>query len=417
MSLVIVGLRATGVPAARKLAKSDGTEAWYIARGNHLNAVAVNPVTERLVVAGSSDNDLTTHVLNFAGVEQWAANHGTTVRAVAIGLDGHVYTGSGVTGSITTRKYPSAGGTPVWSVNHGDTVWGIAVDAANKVYAAGLRTSEITLRTYLPDGTPDWTYDHGDHLYAVAVDLNGNVYIGGVTGTGGSRLRKLDPDGNVLWSTILGGTIRSLSVDAEGNVYWAGDRYGVFPDGYRTHGSLTPSGSSRWAGDHGANVLGISVEPSGRLFITGVLTGGVTTRCLLADTGVEQWTFDHGLESRGVEVDAGRIGAGFWSPPPVLIVPSRLRAGRRSGGDDVRFPTIPVHVRINNSGTVAVLCSNKDTPASPTFSAIASGEWLTVEDVTESKTVLLPAAQWVTCVSLSGEGHEAFINPINLQAG
>jgi photosystem II stability/assembly factor-like uncharacterized protein len=161
-------------------------------------------------------------------------------------------------------------------------------------------TSTIIYSTYLGGSNSDLGY-------AIAVDSSGNAYVAGLTGSqnfptanpyqptnhgfNDAFLSKVSPDGSFLeYSTYLGGSesdgALGVTVDRLGNAYIGGSTQSTnFPtqsafqpthhgttDGFLT--KFNPDGtglvlSTYLGGSGGENILGVAVDGSGNMYVTG----------------------------------------------------------------------------------------------------------------------------------------------------
>mgnify|MGYP001198107418 CR=1 FL=1 len=194
--------------------------------------------------------------------------------------------------------------------------------------------------------SPGWTRQLGtpttDVLAAMATDSVGNVYVGMYTtgaldgkpnaGIFDGYLLKYRPTGALEFATPIATTgsdvINAITVDAQDNVYVAGHTFGTFPgqmnqgtsDGFvAKYGS---SGQQVWVRQFGTSsieqIFGVSVDPSGGVYVTGVTEGsfpGYTnagqTDIVLArfgSDGTPGWVYQLGTDQQenawGVATDA-----------------------------------------------------------------------------------------------------------------
>jgi len=220
-------------------------------------------------------------------------------------------------------------GAHAWSTYLGGTAddsgYGIAVDGDGNVCATGKTTSYVTgwvsggwnttangtsdgfVVKLAPAGMHVWsTYLGGlgvEYGRDIAVDGSGNAYVTGDTDSAGwtsggwdttwngdkdGYVVKLTPAGAHAWSTYLGGTAYDygygIAVDGGGNVYTTGSTRsaGWTSGGWDTiwNGTydgfvvkLTPAGAHAWStylgGASGESGLGIAVDGSGNVYVTG----------------------------------------------------------------------------------------------------------------------------------------------------
>ena len=210
-------------------------------------------------------------------------------------------------------KYDSSG-TELWSRQFGtaadDETYSVALDASGNAIVTGWTwgdlggtnagQSDAFLRKYDSSGTVVWTTQLGttaiDKSRAIGVDAAGNSYITGWTNgaLGGTNAgsydvftAKFDSAGNEVWKKQLGTSAVENpyggAVDAAGNLYSVGQTGGDL-DGETNAGArdayvtkYDTNGNVLWtalvgtvANDDG---LGINIDPSGDLFITGRTAG------------------------------------------------------------------------------------------------------------------------------------------------
>ncbi len=202
----------------------------------------------------------------------------------------------------------------------------IVVDASGNLYVTGLSqaTWGSPLHAHFGDGYDDafivkldtngvliWNTFAGagwnDVGKAITLDNNGNILITGYSGaTWGTPVypfshtqgngeegfvAKLNNNGNLMWNTFMGGLGgldiltqgNAISVDAAGNVYVAGDSSNSWGSPLNAHAGgmndifvdkLNSSGVRQWhtymGGPSGDEGIGIAVDGSGNLFVTGL---------------------------------------------------------------------------------------------------------------------------------------------------
>ncbi len=203
---------------------------------------------------------------------------------------------------------------------------GIVVDASGNLYVTGLShtTWGSPLHGHFGDGYTDafivkldtngaliWnTFAGGrwdDESKAITLDNNGNILITGFSGaTWGTPVvpfshtqgngeegfvAKLNNNGSLLWNTFMGGLDgldlltqgNAIAVDAAGNVYVAGDSSNSWGSPLNAHAGgmndifvdkLNSSGVRQWhtymGGPSGDQGIGIAVDGSGDLYVTGI---------------------------------------------------------------------------------------------------------------------------------------------------
>ena len=187
------------------------------------------------------------------------------------------------------------------------------VDSTGNIYATGSTTGnldnntnagshDVFLTKYNTSGTKQWTKLFGssssDIGNKVALDGTGYVYITGKTGgilDGGSVsgdqdvfIAKYNTSGTQQWIKQLGDTNsegKDIVADSSGNVYVTGYTYGDF-DGNKNLGSIdivivkyNSSGTKQWTKQYGTSSddrgLGITLDSSGYIYITGQTSGGL----------------------------------------------------------------------------------------------------------------------------------------------
>ena len=227
-------------------------------------------------------------------------------------------------------KY-DASGTHLWSQRFGDTRddtgLGVSVDGSGNVFVTGLfngtvdfggggltstlSSEDIFLAKYDAGGTHLWSQRFGDVEddlgLSVSVDGSGNVFVtgrfAGTVNFGGGFLfaagfsddiflAKFDASGTHLWSQRFGDTStdtgESVSVDGSGNVFVTGNFQKTVDFG---GGNLISagfdiflakydaSGTHLWSKQFGDTLadtgLGVTVDGSGNVFVTGLFRGTV----------------------------------------------------------------------------------------------------------------------------------------------
>lgn len=237
--------------------------------------------------------------------------------------DTYVY-GARPENQVFINKY-DADGTLQWSREIGDTVTDdrgiVATDGAGAIYVAGSTWGsvggpneggqDVFLVKYDRDGNVIWARQHGstggpfnhDYTTSLAVAPDGSVYIGGYSDGsmdpgvpsddyGDAFLLKYDPGGNLVWGRLLGVSfpadyITGVSVAPSGDVYVTGWNYGGL-DGGPVGGipdilvaKFTSAGALEWTRQLGSTVLyagspydyGSAVSAdTGGVYVTGLTT-------------------------------------------------------------------------------------------------------------------------------------------------
>jgi len=187
--------------------------------------------------------------------------------------------------------------------NEDDKAFAMTVDALGNVYVTGQsyqnggRDDYVSIR-YYPNGDTAWIrrYDgpisYDDQARAIAVDYSGNVLVTGLSwGDGTSEdyaTIKYNSDGDIAWVKRYNGEgdwadlALGLAVDASGNVYVTGWSWGsgTYED-YLTIKYL-PNGDTAWVrryngpGDSTDIPYAIAVDASGSAYVTGASYGSAT---------------------------------------------------------------------------------------------------------------------------------------------
>lgn len=193
-----------------------------------------------------------------------------------------------------------------------DLAESVAVGADGSVYVAGTTdhaldgqnytgSSDAFLRKYHSDGTVAWTRQIGgsgmESSAQVAVGPDGSIYVGGstrsnLTGQGGfgifdGFLRKFSDDGTVHWTRQFGSTgsdrVYGISVGPSGNVYLIGTTNGALPgqiylgrdDAFVRE--YHADGSVGWTRQYGTGAFdtgqSVTVGSDGSVFVTGDTLG------------------------------------------------------------------------------------------------------------------------------------------------
>lgn len=279
---------------------------------------------------GSMDMFLTKY--DTSGTRLWTKQLGTAAndygRGVAVdssgnafvvgdtfgGLDGNTNQGSN---DIFLAKYDT-NGNKLWTKQLGTTTSdegvAVAVDPDGDIFVTGdtlggldgntnQGNRDMFLTKYDTNGNILWTKQLGtttlDYGMGVAVDSSSNAFVTGYTaggidgntnqGNNDMFLTKYDTDGTKLWTKQLGTASfdfgRAVTVDSLGNAFVAGDTEGGI-DGNTNQGAsdmfLTKydtDGIKLWTKQLGTsaieNGLGIAIDSSRKVFITGYTYGGL----------------------------------------------------------------------------------------------------------------------------------------------
>src|SRR5436190_17885459 len=185
-------------------------------------------------------------------------------------------------------------------------------------------TSDFMVIKYDQAGTIQWAKRAqgigDDEGVSVTTDGTGNIYIAGnydsptlvfgaITLTNSSTngdifVVKYDPSGNVLWARSYGGNlldnVTSIKADNSGNTFITGSfqslsvlfgSYGVINSGNRDAyvTKIDASGTPLWArliaGSQNENGLGVTVDGSGDVYVTGEFNSSSLTSYTLTNAG------------------------------------------------------------------------------------------------------------------------------------
>ncbi len=258
--------------------------------------------------------------------------------ALSVDSSGNVYvTGSsdgvGSDDDYVTIMYDSSGA-PQWNAsgdgavryngpaNSYDRASDITVDVSGNVYVTGFSRGVSTGNDYATikynsSGVPQWNISgdgavryngpgpgvNPDSAEVITVDSSGNVYVSG-TSLGGSATEsdyatiKYDSNGVPLWNTSGDGAVRyngpgfdddvviATALDAAGNIYVAGFSTGISDASvdYAIVKHDSVSGNPYWIMRYNGTRSGIdraravTVDSSGKVYMTGWSNGGVTTK-------------------------------------------------------------------------------------------------------------------------------------------
>ena len=266
------------------------------------------------------------HILKYDpyGNELW---HVTTSPNVSEKPVAHAVDGSGNLYLLGKRTYPNRYMTTKYDTN-GNELWvtlyegfswaepkSLAVDGEGNVYVTG---SAFATVKYDTDGNELWvaTRDGGSANHVV-VDASGNVYVTGRSDTNddSSYLTiKYDTNGNELWAVTYGGPWNlfntyvpvGLAVDASGNVYVSG----VYLGGMDTV-KYDSDGNELWVaryadvGSTEGNLM--AIDSDGSVYVVGKAWGGLAYDCAVVkyDTdGNQLWVTSYGAnDSEGNPTD------------------------------------------------------------------------------------------------------------------
>jgi hypothetical protein len=276
--------------------------------------------------AGQTDIFLTKYDTN--GVKQWTKQLGTTNPeegyGVSVDSSGNAYvtgcTFGGLDGNaknggfdIFLTKY-DMNGKKLWTRQLGsarhDFSRGVSVDRNSNVYVTGYTYgnldgnvnaggNDVFLIKYDSNGKKLWTKQLGtsrwDEGQSVSVDGNGNAYVtghtaGGLDGhaksNGDMFLAKYDTKGNKLWAKQLRlpslDASNGISVDDNGNAYITGHAtvfVGVATESSMLLAKYDTNGNKLWTKqlpkDCWNEGLGVSVDGSGNVYVTGYADGSL----------------------------------------------------------------------------------------------------------------------------------------------
>jgi len=210
----------------------------------------------------------------------------------------------------------------------------------------GVAISAIDI--YTLEWNKTWGGLANDNGYGIAADSSGNLFITGDTNSYGAAnqdafLLKYDSSGNLEWNKTWGGSNGDhglgIAVDASGNVFITGytSSYGAgnqdaFLLKYDSSGNL--EWNKTWGGSLGDFGRGVAVDSSGNIFITGDTnrgTAGPDVFLLKYDSsGNFQWEKTWG----GFATDIGR-GVAVDGSGNVFITGHNNQGGNPGSGADV----------------------------------------------------------------------------------
>ncbi|MFN5119171.1 MAG: DUF4347 domain-containing protein, partial [Cyanobacteriota bacterium] len=269
--------------------------------------------------------------LGAEGTKAWTRLFGTSnwerPSALATAPDGSVYMGGTATGSIDGQTYKgnddifltkyNAEGTKVWTRLLGtsdiETVEDAIVGSDGSIYVAGATHGALGNQTknawndayitkFTPDGTNSWTRLVGgfgsESANAIKQAIDGSIYIAGSTsattldgqpnaGSDDAFISKFNPDGTKVWTRVFGtiasDVATSLTTGSDGSIYIGGYSKGNM-DGQSNRGNndgfvskFNPDGTRSWTSTFGSSgddhVLGITIDSTGALYISGDTAG------------------------------------------------------------------------------------------------------------------------------------------------
>jgi hypothetical protein len=316
-------------------------------------------------------SDLFVTKYNSSGAKQWTTQFGLigkSIYAYSIASDSSNnvfvtgYTNGGLDGNsqsgindLFITKFNSSG-SKQWTKQLGVSgkytiANGVAVDSANNIYVTGQTngslvgntltgTYDLFITMYNSSGTKQWTKllgVTGKNTIAkgIAIDSTSNIYVTGntnggldgntLTGTNDLFVTKYNSSGTKQWTQQLGVNSKNtyangVIVDLVGNAYLAGYTNGAL-DGNSLTGAydlfitkFNSNGSKQWTKQLGVsgvvtNALGISIDSSSNISVTGYTANGLDGNSLMGDrdlfvtqynsNGTKQWTKQLGVSGAG----------------------------------------------------------------------------------------------------------------------
>lgn len=156
------------------------------------------------------------------------------------------------------------------------------------------------------DGTLIYNKHIGSSLSYMArsICVSGDyVWVGGDKATdyfgNYGNLRKYTKDGTFVacFDKTNPGSVYALCGDSSGNIYAAGSNGNQVA-------KYNSSGVSQWSYNHGADLLGVCVNSSGDVFVTGNSGTGTKTTRKLNSSGSAVWSIDHTASTKAIAVDS-----------------------------------------------------------------------------------------------------------------
>ena len=260
--------------------------------------------------------------------KQWGNSNENYGYGVAVDSSGNIFvtgkTYGGIDGNpylgwydIFLTKYDSSGAkqwTKQWGTTDWDSGQSVAIDSSGNIYVTGYThggldgninagDEDIFLTKYDSSGVKQWTKQWGtessDDGFDVAIDSLGNIYVTGYTygGLDGNTLvgwydiflTKYDSSGVKQWTKQWGTTNHDsglgISVDSSDNVYVTGYTGGGFDDNTNAGWydifliKCDSSGAKQWTKQWGTSDYDIgnsvAIDSSGNIYVTGSTGGGL----------------------------------------------------------------------------------------------------------------------------------------------
>jgi hypothetical protein len=321
---------------------------------------------------------------------------------------GFTYQGAVKSHDMVVLKYSSSGAL-LWIRTYNgagsldDIAYSVATDSADNIYITGgsnrggATAEDVVTVKYDANGTFLWgkvyngAANSTDIGSFVALDSTGNVYVAGRTdrGTDDYLLIKYDTNGNQQWVRVYNGTdgssdeVHALSIDSSDNVLITGESGGKLTGNDYVTLKYDGAGNVLWAkrytsaGSNQDNPLGMAVDSTGNVYVTGQSTIGGQEDAVTVkydSAGVQRWVraYDgpkHEDDSgNAITVDStGNVyvvchsaggtatGHGFSTESDWAILKYTSNGVRKwvsrtyTGGDD-----LPTSVKVDSNGYVYV---------------------------------------------------------------